>query len=84
MVGGPVYRGAAIDRLVGKLLFGDFCSGRMVAADLVGLEIGRMHVYRDLGLTGLTGFGVDALGEVYVTTLDGRLLKLVPGSTSDV
>jgi glucose/arabinose dehydrogenase len=70
ITGGHVYRGEAIPSLRGWYVYGDFGSGRIWA-------------YRD-GKTkriatadGLTSFGLDRRGELLLTTIDGRLLRLV-------
>lgn len=79
VTGGFVYRGLAIPELHGTYFYGDWCSGFL-----------RSFVYRDgavvddkdwtdeLGFTSQpTSFGLDADGELYITTWEGELFKIV-------
>jgi len=78
VVGGYVYRGAAIPGLVGAYVFGDFCVGRLEAIRLDG---GRVVEQRTLGPTvdgGLSSFGEDADGELYAMSLAGALYRIAP------
>jgi glucose/arabinose dehydrogenase len=76
VTGGLVYRGSALPQLYGAYLFGDICNGQLWAAQRKG---GRWEV-RELSMRAqyVTSFGEDSRGEVWLTTLDGRLLKLEP------
>ena len=75
VIGGVVYRGAAIPWLQGAYLFGDYCTRRVWAltpsgnADWEMREIARLE--RPIG-----SFSVDADGEVYVLTFDGPVMRL--------
>jgi glucose/arabinose dehydrogenase len=68
MIGGYVYRGAAIDGLFGYYVFGD-CQGTGVAAFRV-CDGERQDLQAVPGLSsqgfGLTSFGEDAVGELYM------------------
>lgn len=79
IIGGFVYRGAAITDLVGKYVFGDFSnsfstgSGRLFYADLTTGDIKELVIGssdRAFGLF-LNGFGVDSEGEIYVLASSG-------------
>lgn len=76
VTGGLVYRGSALPELYGAYLFGDICNGQLWAAQRMG---DRWEV-RELSARAqyVTSFGEDSRGEVWLTTLDGRLLKLAP------
>jgi glucose/arabinose dehydrogenase len=74
IIGGYVYRGAAIPGLMGKYVFGDYRSGittstgRLFYADLAAREIREFRIGtddRELGLL-VKGFGRDGHGEIYV------------------
>jgi glucose/arabinose dehydrogenase len=75
VTGGVVYRGEAIPALRGLYLFADFCTGDLMALDaddpdeimLIGRVEGGM----------VTSFGVDAAGEVYVTSFETGVWRLV-------
>jgi hypothetical protein len=80
VTGGFVYRGGSIAGLVGRYVFGDYCSGDITALDLATLEA---PVVADTGF-GLTSFGEDVGGEIYAAVGDD-VYKLVPagGSPTD-
>ena len=76
VTGGYVYRGDAMPELDGHYLFGDFCSGWVwgIAPDGEVVEwLPRQSV------PGLSSFGIDAAGEVYVTSTEGALYRVVRG-----
>ncbi len=64
VTGGYVYRGTAVPALVGQYLYGDFCSGRIWAAQRVGAG---PWTTAQLGATGyaISTFGEDEAGELY-------------------
>jgi glucose/arabinose dehydrogenase len=68
VIGGVVSRDPLIPALVGRYLYGDFCSGRITA---ITVENGKVTSSGDLGLVvpELTSFGTDGLGRVYVMSL---------------
>jgi glucose/arabinose dehydrogenase len=80
MIGGVVSRDPRLPELVGRYLYGDFCAGRITAIEV---ERGAVARSDDLGLVvpQLTSFGVDGLGRVYLTTLDGGVYRLDPKPT---
>lgn len=66
VIGGTVYRGAAIPALQGLYVFADYCSGRIFAIDPLDPPApGMAPVIADLSI-GITSFGEDAAGELYV------------------
>ncbi len=76
VIGGYVYRGSAIPALRGWYLFGDLCSGRLW---LMHGPKGPVRLAAASGrVTNITSFGQDASGELYLTSLSGRVYKLVP------
>jgi len=76
IIGGFVYRGAAVPAARGRYFFGDFCLGAIWSFK-VGPK-GRMGVPGRLssGLPNLSSFGEDGNGELYATTIDGGLYEL--------
>ncbi len=67
VTGGYVVRDPAVARLVGKYLYGDYCTGALHAATL--REGGATsNDFLDLVVPRLTGFGEDAQGRVYMTS----------------
>jgi len=76
LIGGYVYRGAAIARLGGAYLFSDNCRGQIEAVVQAG---GAVAQERDLGLEvdAPTTFGEDASGELYVVSRAGTVYRIV-------
>jgi len=79
ITGGYVYRGAKIPSLRGWYVFGDYCSGEVLAVSstatskptpvtLFGTGSGRM----------VSSFGQDAAGELYVVDLGGTVYRIDP------
>jgi len=75
VIGGYVYRGSAMPGLQGAYLFGDFCSGTLWAA--VERGGGWEAIELDATMDGLTSFGEDAAGEIYLVSDQGVLARLV-------
>jgi glucose/arabinose dehydrogenase len=76
VIGGFVYRGRAVPALQGVYVFGDYCLG-----ELRGLlqRNGTKLDERSLGVTvgqGLTSFGQDNDGELYVLNSSGPVVKI--------
>jgi glucose/arabinose dehydrogenase len=81
IIGGPVYRGEALPMLDGRLLFGDFCSGRIWTL-IVDVEGTVPEEQLDTDLV-ITSFGVDADGAPLIADFaGGAIYRLVaaPGS----
>jgi len=85
VIGGYVYRGAAMPWLQGTYFYGDFCSGRIWTLEYDGTTVSNF-VERtseldpgDEGVISLvTGFGEDASGELYVfDRAGGEVWKIV-------
>jgi glucose/arabinose dehydrogenase len=73
VTGGLVYRGREIPQLAGAYVFGDYCSGQIWALEAVGSDWQRTEVL-NVGF-GLTSFGEDTNGELYMT-VDDDVLRL--------
>ncbi len=81
VIGGYVYRGKAASFLVGTYLFADYCTGAIFAIDSAS-NVLTPPVTVGAGPGGqISAFGEDADGELYLTTLDGHLLRLVASET---
>jgi glucose/arabinose dehydrogenase len=78
IVVGSVYRGSAIPELAGRLLYGDYCAGRLLATTRTAKGLSD-PLDLDLRAEGLQAFGVDPRGEILVLTVD-KLSRLVPGA----
>jgi glucose/arabinose dehydrogenase len=75
ITGGYVYRGSAVPSARGRYFFGDYCSGKIWAGRLSGRSLTGVAQVGQLG-GGLSSFGQDAAGELYATTLDGKVYRL--------
>ena len=77
VMGGYVYRGEAVPELRGNYLFGDFCTGAVRAARRPE-SVGEDWEVRDLLLEvpGLTSFGEDVHGEIYLSSFGGSLFRI--------
>jgi glucose/arabinose dehydrogenase len=75
ITGGYVYRGRAIPSFRGRYIYGDYCSGVVWSLRISG---GRaVDVRREpISVPGLSSFGEDGAGELYATSLSGRVWKL--------
>ena len=81
VIGGYVYRGSAIPELAGAYFYGDYCSGTISSFRIDNEGIFETRDWGDaLGpMPGLTSFGVDDAGEVYLTSTDGNLYRIDRG-----
>jgi glucose/arabinose dehydrogenase len=76
VIGGYVYRGAAYPLLQGAYLFADYCSGTIWAIDAATSEATDPVVVGSLPDENIASFGEDLAGELYVTTLGGRIYRV--------
>lgn len=78
VTGGYVYRGSAAPALSGTYFYADFCNGFVRSFRYQnGQAIERLE-WPLLRRTGITSFGEDAQGELYLMTQGGSLFKIVP------
>jgi glucose/arabinose dehydrogenase len=76
VTGGYVYRGKAAPAAVGRYFYGDYCTGTIWSFKLVrGNAVGLRQ--EPIELKGLSSFGEDANGELYLMSVDsGSLVRL--------
>jgi glucose/arabinose dehydrogenase len=78
VTGGYVYRGTRIPNLVGSYLFADYSEGNITALEQ---NNGRVLAHRELNdqiSSGISSFGQDNSGELYVLDLSGKLWRIDP------
>ena len=77
ITGGFVYRGEAIPAAEGRYFYGDYCSGFVWSLEL---RNGRAVDVRkhNFEVNGLSSFGQDAAGELYLVSLTGSVFRLAP------
>jgi glucose/arabinose dehydrogenase len=80
VTGGFVYRGAEYPWLQGVYLYGDYGSGRMWALSRDGQGIWT-GVEALSGVSGLSAFGEDQAGNLYVVQRDGSLSRILSRQT---
>jgi glucose/arabinose dehydrogenase len=79
ITGGYVVRDRRVASLVGRYVYGDYCVGRIRSARLrSGSATGDRAVKGLAHVANLSSFGEDALGRVYVTSLDGPVYRIAP------
>ncbi len=76
ITGGYVYRGAAIPALRGYYLYADFASGHVWAMRGPEGEPGLLEG-ADGRIGSISSFGEDARGELYITSLEGNVYRIV-------
>jgi len=87
IIGGYVYRGQS-DGLQGQYVFGDLSTGKVFTlrfngSSWVSTEI-TSEITVDTGaITNIASFGEDALGNLYVVSLDGEVFSLTPNVVSN-
>lgn len=78
VTGGYVYRGTKVPALSGVYLYGDYCSGWVRSFRLAGGSATESRDWPPLAVSGgLSSFGQDARGELYITSLSGQLYRIV-------
>ena len=78
IIGGYVYRGAAIPELQGQYLFSDYCTGFVRSLSFEnGMATVRQAPMVNVGTNVTQSFGQDGAGELYILTGDGRVLRIV-------
>jgi Glucose / Sorbosone dehydrogenase/Putative binding domain, N-terminal len=75
LTGGYVYRGSASAVETGTYIYGDFCSGEILAWDG-----SSQRLLLDTAMR-ISSFGEDEQGEVYVVDLNGSINRIVSGVT---
>ena len=66
VIGGQVYRGAAIPELTGHYLFSDFCRGWLRSFRFDAGAVTDMRTWSGINLARVVSLGSDATGEAYV------------------
>ena len=76
VIGGYVYRGAAISWLAGVYVYGDFCTGQIFGLRYADGEVVEHKLLADTGLR-IASFGQDNDGELYVLSQGEGIFRLV-------
>jgi len=79
VIGGYVYRGTRVVALQGQYLYADYCSGFVKSFRFTMSGITDQHDWPALSPGGgITSFGEDARGELYIMQETGQLYRIVP------
>jgi glucose/arabinose dehydrogenase len=92
VTGGYVYRGCAVPDLDGTYFFADFCSARIWSFRYDGVMVSEftdrtaeLAPGGGLSIRGISSFGEDAAGEIYICDLSGgEVFKIVPDGVPPV
>ena len=76
VTGGFVYRGKKMPAAVGRYFYGDYCSGNVWSLKIVRGKATSIR-REPFQAEGLTSFGEDADGELYLAVAKGTVLRLV-------
>jgi hypothetical protein len=75
--GGYVYRGTKVPAAAGRYFYGDYCSGTVWSFRIAGGKATGLR-REPFSVKGLSSFGEDSSGELYLMSVDsGDLLRLV-------
>jgi hypothetical protein len=77
VVGGYVYRGSAAPAVQGRYFYSDNCSGFLRSFRWTGSAVTENVEWTNLQRNGVTSFGEDGRGELYLMTAAGRLYRFV-------
>jgi hypothetical protein len=79
ITGGFVYRGSAMPEIAGTYFYSDYCAGWLKSFRYDGTATEKRTW--SIGSVGLvTSFGEDASGELYITSSNGKVYRLVKGN----
>ena len=78
VTGGYVYRGKAVPAAGGRYFYGDYCSGVVWSFNIAGGKAVGLRK-EPFELKGLSSFGEDAAGELYLMSVDSGLLVRLAG-----
>jgi glucose/arabinose dehydrogenase len=79
ITGGYVYRGQALPVLGGRYLYSDYCTGWVRSFSYVGGQASDARDWPALAVgSGVTSFGEDGRGNLYIMTQGGSLYRIVP------
>jgi glucose/arabinose dehydrogenase len=76
VTGGYVYRGTRVPGVVGHYFYSDYCSGFLKSFRLVNGTASDHRTWNVGDIGSVLSFGVDAAGELYVLTGNGRVLQV--------
>jgi glucose/arabinose dehydrogenase len=83
ITGGYVYHGAALPSLQGRYLFADYVSRKIWSLGYYGADPAKPVVEElTTAAAGISSFGKDESGELYICAFDGKIYKLKETTTT--
>ena len=82
IIGGYVYRGAAIPELAGRYFFSDYCAGFLKSFSAPAASVLDVTDWAVANVGAVISFGRDADGELYVISGTGAIYKIVRGGAA--
>jgi glucose/arabinose dehydrogenase len=76
IMGGSVYRGSCFPDLQGTYFYADHYAGQLWAFELSGGAAQNNRQLPGISIGGVTSIHEDALGELYITDIDGRVSRI--------
>jgi len=77
IIGGFVYHGHRAPALEGLYVFSDYCDSRLRAVRITGDHASEPHEWDVHARGAVSSFGLGSDGELYITTFDGRVSRIV-------
>ena len=77
ITGGYVYRGTLITQVVGHYFYSDYCSGFLKSFRYQNGQALEQKTWSIGSIGNVTSFGEDATGELYITSANGKVYKIV-------
>jgi glucose/arabinose dehydrogenase len=77
IMGGAVYRGPCFPDLVGTYFYADYYAGRLWAFEYAGGVAQNNRQVSSVNLAGLTSVHAGATGELYVSTINGQVRRII-------
>lgn len=78
VIGGYVYRGQVVPAIQGTYFYADFCAGFVHSFRLNNGSVIEKAEWPLLTTPSISSFGQDGLGELYLTSLNGTVFRIVP------
>jgi hypothetical protein len=77
VTGGYVYRGSIITDLIGHYFYSDYCAGFLKSFRYQNGMATEARTYTIGSIGSITSFGQDAAGELYMTSSNGRVYRII-------
>ncbi len=78
ITGGYVYRGSIITDLIGHYFYSDYCAGFLKSFRYQNGRATEQRTYTIGNVGSITSFGQDASGELYMTSSNGKVYRIIP------